>query len=46
MIANETTVHKRYKFTSRKGMFYISGIYDEFIYNHWVDATAGGVLIP
>ena len=22
------------------------GIYDEFIYNHWVDATAGGVLIP
>ena len=22
------------------------GIYDEIIYNHWVDATAGGVLIP
>ena len=22
------------------------GIYDEFIYNHWVDATAGGDLFP
>ena len=22
------------------------GIYDEFIYNHWVDVTAGVVLIP
>ena len=23
-----------------------SGIYDKFIYNHWVDATAGGDLFP
>ena len=22
------------------------GIYDEFIYNYWVDATAGGDLFP
>ena len=22
------------------------GIYDEFTYNHWVDATAGEVFVP
>ena len=35
---DETRVWRKYKFNP--------GIYDEFIYNHWVDATAGGVLIP
>ncbi|OPL33237.1 hypothetical protein AM593_00056, partial [Mytilus galloprovincialis] len=35
--------------TKRTSGVYIkfsSGIYDEFIYNHWVDATAGGDLFP